>query len=267
MSVKTEQIISRLEPVAETAWWQGLHNLIHKEGSLWWGTRLWWLQLLIWLGVLNGMMLLPLYLMRDLFAAETNGVYSTALEMFFMMAGLAPVVGIIILTQGTIIQEKQLGTAAWILSKPVSRSAFILAKFIANGLGILLTGLLLPGLVAYLLLSLELGAPLALLPFAGAVGMLALQLMFYLSLTLMLGTFFHARGAVLAIALVTLLAGDLVIGFWSATAHVTPWLLPRLAHMLVQGQPLLTPWPMLATAIWTVIFLVAAMWRFGKEEF
>lgn len=263
----TPQPVVTLEPVQEQGWQRGFRNLLHKEGSLWWGTRLWWLQLLIWVSILNGMMLLPLVFMRGLFAAETNGVFTSTLEMFFMMAGLAPVIGIIILAQGAIIQEKQLGTAAWILSKPVSRTAFIMAKFIAYGVGILLTGLIIPSVIAYLLLSLEQAAPLALLPFVGGIGILALQLLFYLALTLMLGTFFNARGAVLAIPLVMLLAGDLIIGFWSATAYVTPWLLARLAHLLAQGQPLLTLWPIVATAAWSVAFLAASIWRFGKEEF
>jgi ABC-type Na+ efflux pump permease subunit len=36
--------------------------------------------------------------------------------------------GVIILTQSDIVEEKLSGTAEWVLSSPLSRSAFILSK-------------------------------------------------------------------------------------------------------------------------------------------
>ena len=45
---------------------------------------------------------------------------------------VASVIAVVAKTQGAIIGEKQLGTAAWVLSKPASRRAFVLAKLRAQ---------------------------------------------------------------------------------------------------------------------------------------
>ena len=52
---------------------------------------------------------------------------------------------VILLTMGVVAQEKERGTAAMLLTKPVSRSAVILAKWL-TGMTILLAGLLVDGL-------------------------------------------------------------------------------------------------------------------------
>ncbi len=68
---------------------------------------------------------------------------------YAIFAGLFPAVGVVIIMQGVVVGEKKSGTAAWVLSKPVTRPAFILSKVIANSLGVLVTMVVLPGIVAY----------------------------------------------------------------------------------------------------------------------
>lgn len=187
--------------------------------------------------------------------------------MFFTFGAIAPPIGAIILMQGAVITEKQLGTAAWILSKPVSRAAFVLAKLVAYGLGLLLAAIVVPGLIAYLVLSLESGTLLAAAPFAGGLGIIALHASFYLALTLMLGTFFNSRGPVLALPLAVLFGGDLTVGLWPVLGEAMPWLLGRMAVLTVQGLPLPSIWPLALTCVWTLGFVALAIWRFGREEF
>jgi ABC-type transport system involved in multi-copper enzyme maturation permease subunit len=55
--------------------------------------------------------------------------------------------------QDAVVGEKKDGTAAWVLSKPLTRPAFILSKIIANSVGILLTLVVVPCMVAYTILS------------------------------------------------------------------------------------------------------------------
>lgn len=45
--------------------------------------------------------------------------------------------------------------------------------------------------------------------------------------------------------------------------------LSELAPVLALGQPLPPGWPipLIATTVWTVVFLVIALWRFEREEF
>lgn len=256
-----------LQRVAERGALRGFANLLRKELAAWTRTRTGWVQALLWLGILNGPMTLPLVLMRELFAGEMGSPLDAAMDMFFNLGALGPYAGAVILAHGAIIAERQLGTAAWVLSKPVARSAFVLTKFAAVGLGLLVLALALPGVVAYGALSLEAGAPLGAARFAAGVGMIALGLLWYLALTLMLGTLTSARGVVLAVPLVLLVAGDMLIALQPTVAELGPWVLGRMALLVAQGGPLLTAWPLVSTALGTCVFLAVALWRFGREEF
>jgi hypothetical protein len=42
---------------------------------------------------------------------------------------------------------------------------------------------------------------------------------------------------------------------------------PALAMLAMQGQPLTSVTPIIATATWIIIFVAVAVWRFGREEF
>ena len=108
--------------------------------------------------------------------------------MYALFSCLFPTIAVIIILQDAIIGEKESGTAAWVLSKPVSRTAFVVAKLIAHSVGVLVTMTLLPGLVAYLQLSLAGDTWLNPLAFVGGMGIVWLYQMFFLTLTLMLGT-------------------------------------------------------------------------------
>ena len=66
-----------------------------------------------------------------------------------------PAIAVIIIMKDTLVGEKQSGTAAWVLSKPVSRPAFILSKLAANSIGVLATIVILPGVVAFILYRLR----------------------------------------------------------------------------------------------------------------
>ncbi len=256
-----------LQTVSGRAQPRGFANLLRKELAAWTRTRTIWIQAGLWIVLLNGLLLLPLVLMRDLFTTELGGTFEAAIEMFFNLSGLLPYAGVVILAHGAVIGERQLGTAEWVLSKPVSRSAFVLAKFSANALGMLVTAVTVPALIAYAALSLEAGAALEPTRFAAAVGVVALGLLWYLALTLMLGTLVSQRGVVLAVPLISLVAGDMLIAAWGPLGDLGPWMLGRIALLLAQGGPLLSPWPLVSTALACVAFLAVALWRFEREEF
>jgi ABC-2 type transport system permease protein len=55
---------------------------------------------------------------------------------------------VILLTMGVMAQEKERGTAAMLLTKPVNRSAMVLAKWL-TGLSVLLAGVIIDGLACY----------------------------------------------------------------------------------------------------------------------
>ena len=172
--------------------------------------------------------------------------------------------GVIVLAQSRIIGDKQLGTAAWLLSKPLSRSAYLLSKLLADGVGILVTMIGVQGLVAYAQLSAFTGGAFPVLPFLGALGLLALNLLFYLAFTLMLGTFFSGRSAVIGGALVLLFVQS-QLG-QSALAPYIPGALPFMAIQLLDGTPLLGILPIVATTVLIPVCMGVAIWRFRREE-
>lgn len=271
-----------LQPVTTRGWLRGFDNLLDHEHRLWWGGRKWLLQLLIWFLLINGSVaFLGIAAITSKDALKEAGapeftpesIYMMEIQAFFQFASLCTAVGAVISSQGAIIQEKQMGTAAWILSKPVSRSAFVLAKMIAQASAFLVLAEIVPTIVfcieTYLLAGIV-PAPLDLL---AGMGVWALLVLFYLTLTIMLGTFFNSRGAVLGIALGFMFAGFVIPNVWPDVAMIFPWMLGQLALLLALGPNAPGPIPpsaiipVIATILWMVIFVALALWGFRKEEF
>jgi ABC-2 type transport system permease protein len=196
--------------------------------------------------------------------------------VYSLFASMFPAVAVIITMMGVVIGEKSDGTAAWVLSKPVSRPAFILAKLVANSLTVLVVMVVIPGLVAYPLIGLALGSLVNPLRFLAGLGVIWLALLFFLSLTLMLGAFLKSRGAVIGIALALLFAQQYLLGMLPVLKFALPWTLTvplnnsntALLPMLLQNQPVAAFLPqVLIIFAESVLFVVLAVWRFNKEEF
>ena len=147
--------------VSERGWRRGFDNLLDNEFGRWWRTRRWWTQALIWVAVIG-------FLMGSIIWQGTEDSQTVVL-IYGIFASIFPAVSVIIQMQSSLIGEKSDGTAAWVLSKPVARPAFILAKLVANGLSVLATIVVIPGLVAYPLLSMALGSLLNPLLFLGGL--------------------------------------------------------------------------------------------------
>jgi len=264
---------NNLQLLDERGWRQGFANLFHKENGEWWHTRRWWMQSLFWLLIVNGILAIGLWVVPVVEPAEVMDAVEK-LDVFMRLMVLFPMFAVVIITQGAIIGEKQSGTAAWILSAPVSRSGFILSKLIANAIGFLVTIIIFQGLAAYVQISLSEGSLLPLGLYLTNLGLLSLYLLFYLALTLMLGTFFNTREPVLGIAIGVAIGsmlgmGQLFAGFIPWLALVLPEALPGLISALVQGEsiPAIWPVPIIVMSLYIVLFVALAIWRFNREEF
>ncbi len=132
-----------LQRVAPRRILRGFGNLLQNETRAWWGTRKWLVHLLIWIAIINGFAGLIAWAEGQDGEAASE-VYSEAVQVFFIIGGIAAALGVVSTTQGAIVGEKQLGTAAWIMSKPVSRSAFVLAKLLAHAGAFLVLAIALP---------------------------------------------------------------------------------------------------------------------------
>ena len=267
---------SSFQAVNEQGWRMGFANLLRHEVSIWWRTRRWWINILIWLVLVNG----PLLAMLSSSDEQMSTLHTTreqvllqAMTVFGVMAGLFGAIAVVIALQGAIIDEKKNGTAAWIMSKPASRPSFILAKLIANIFALFVILLLVQGAVAYLQLTLYNGSTPPLIPFVAGLALIALHMLFYVTLTLMLGTIFADRGPVIGIPIGILFSAMFIAGYLGQAAYLMPWMIipagnfQGLAIEAMLGQSLTTTTPILATSVWILIFIAVALWRFGREEF
>lgn len=260
---------------------RGFANLYQKEKQSWWSTRRWWINAIFWMMLLCGLTAIMLFAPSDEAAhateaeiAQAGGLLaytlSLGLSIFFEFGVPIMGIGTIILVQDLIIGEKQSGTAEWLLSKPVTRRSYILSKWAANVPPLLILLVCLPSILVYGMLSIRIAAPFPLLPFITAVGIMALHTIFYLSLTMMLGTIFNNRVAIMGIALGSVLGGGILGGFFKPLLYVTPWVMPKAAWLTATGQRVPTEAgivPLAATILWIVVFIYLALIKFEKMEF
>jgi ABC-2 type transport system permease protein len=266
MSAQTDS----LQPVSELGWRSGFGNLLHKENGMRWGGRRWIIPALIWMAIINGIVTLIALAPKAEASMAGQDIASEAIDVFIQLGIFASAIGVVVGVQGAIIREKQLGTAAWILSKPASRSAFILSKWMAYSISAVILSLVLPAVVFFIQSQIFWGKLPAPIPFLEGWLIMVLNLQFYLALTLMLGTLFNARGAVAGIGLGFLFSGSfltMVLPSWLASLF--PWSLQNLAGAMASGKSLPDGWqvPVIATAIWIPIFIGVALWRFRRDEF
>jgi ABC-2 type transport system permease protein len=256
------------EMVSERGWRRGFNNLLNNELSRWWKTRMWWMQCLIWVGMIGFMLGAVMFGSPDF--NLTDGV------MFYtIFAGMFPAIAVIIIMQGVLVGEKKDGTAAWVMSKPAARPAFILSKLLANSLGVLGTMVVLPGVVAYVLFFIRMQIPLDPLRFLAALGVIFLNQLFYLTLTLLMGSLFNGRGPVIGIALAFLFLQQYLIGLLPGLRYLIPWTLViplnneanAIVPSLLSGQPIFSYIPLIAVAVECILFVLVALWRFNREEF
>lgn len=263
---------SQFEPAVHEGWQAGFRNLFRAEMRSWWRTRTWWVQILIWVGAVDGLLLTIL----------SAGVDEEMLELtllYGVFGGFFVAVGVIIIMQGAVVGEKIDGTAAWVLSKPVSRAAFLLSKWLGSTIGIGVTAILVPGLIAYALFAFYAGLPISALNFLKGMGVLLLFNLFWLSLTLMLGVYFNNRGAVIGIPLALVLGQQFFTGMLAQLSPKMIEILPfglvmpdlivpgkSISGMLITGETLPTTLPVYTTLLWIVFFLAVGTWRFNQEE-
>jgi ABC-2 type transport system permease protein len=254
----------------------GFANLLHNENLEWWGSRHWLKQAGIWLLILNGMVALVMFVTpavvqvtQDDNAGAMDPV-SMGIQVFFQIGATALAIGTIIKVQGEVIGERQSGITEWILSKPVARPAYLMSKIVAHSIGVFVIMVGFQSAVAYGLLWLANGDALPLLPFLIGVGGLALHTFFYLTLTMMMGVFAKRRSQVLGVATGSLFGGMLLPGISRQLGLITPWSLPSILPALAMQipLPLATAFmPILMTAIWSIVFVVAALWKLPRLEF
>ena len=170
----------------------------------------------------------------------------------------------IVIAMGAVAREKERGTAAFALTKPLSRPAFLAAKFatlvITLGAGVVLAGVAAYGYTAYYF------APVALAGFAACCALVLLQLLAYAALTFLGSALVRSQLAAAGLGL-TALVGISILGALPDVGKYTPGGLAAPARALALGaDPQHLAEPLLGTLGLIAAALALAWLAFRAQE-
>jgi ABC-2 type transport system permease protein len=265
----------QLQRVEEKGWRRGLGNLLQGEYSAWFKSSRWWKHILIWFAIINGMMGTMIYATAE--AAKDGNEGPPMFFMYGLFGGMTVAFGVMIIMQRVIVGEKRSGTAAWVLSKPVTRTAFVVSRLAINTIAILLTSVIVPGVILYFSLGLfsSLGW-LSRLGFASALLVVALHTFYWIALVLMMGTLSESSSVVIAVPMALYFAFWFGSGLIPGLIYISPLLLTfspdmdnisPVAASLMAGEPVFSWLPVISTIIFSIGFIVVAIARFNRQEF
>jgi ABC-type transport system involved in multi-copper enzyme maturation permease subunit len=250
----------------------GLGNVLRKDVREWLRGRRFWTVLVIatLVAVLTAANAWISDYLRTAFPAGPGEVPPDPLPMTPMANVLAPlatqfhILAAIFATMSLIVAEREGGTLAWTISKPVSRTSVLLGKWISA------TALIWVAAVAIPLLAV-LGVVVVLYgqPDLGVVAVLGAGLVtvvaFYTAVTLTAATFLPSQAGVAAVGLAVFLVPSLVVGLYPPIAAVLPTAMGNWIAGLAIGMAgsVLTP---LAWFIALGVLFVLARARFAATE-
>jgi ABC-2 type transport system permease protein len=266
-------VLGQFQLVEEKGWRRGLGNLLRGEYSAWFKSARWWKHLILWFSIINLMMLIMIFASAD--AAKEGTDAPPVLFMYGIFGGMFVAFGVMIVMQRVLVSEKHSGTAAWVLTKPVTRTAFVVSRLVVNAIAILLTSVIVPGVIFYITLGLfgDFGW---LSPFEFAAGLLMVSLhtFYWIALVLMMGTLSESSSVVMAVPMALFFTFWMGTGILPSLIYISPLLLTfspgqmnALSVSFMTGEPVFSWLPLISTVAFCVIFIAVAIWRFNRQEF
>jgi ABC-2 type transport system permease protein len=169
----------------------------------------------------------------------------------------------LLMTMGVVVQEKERGTAAFFLTRPVSRETFLLAKFAALTVTFMISLAL--AAIGCWYYTLVLFAPLAWGPFLALNGLMLVVFLVYMALALLASTLARTNGVAVGLAFVALI----LLGGIGALPTIGEYFPGRLfswgATMMMGGNA--TAWPAFAISLGIIAFaLLVACVVFRHQE-
>lgn len=187
-----------------------------------------------------------------------------AIGQYVKNSGQFIVILALLITSGAVAQEKDKGTAALMLVKPLPRSTFILSKFIALGITFL-AGIILSGAACYYY-TWFLFEPLVLNLWVLLNVLLFLYTLVYISITLFCSTIFRSQisSAGLAVGFVV------IISITGLIPKVSDYLPGRLLdwgmQLFIDGDVIDTWKVLLSSSTLILVLLIAACVIFSQQE-
>ncbi len=190
-------------------------------------------------------------------AADAVGQYIKNLTQFGFVL-------VILLGMGAVAGEKERGTAAIILSKPLPRWAFLLSKFVAQAV-VYLVALLLGTLAAYYY-TLVLFEPLAFGPFLFGGLLLWLWALVFAAATLLGSTIGKSTGGAAGVALLGAVLLLILGGFPQVSSFFPSALVGWAAQLGLPGEVPFNGAALSANGVLILAFLITAVALFERQE-
>ncbi|MGL5406283.1 MAG: ABC transporter permease [Propionibacteriaceae bacterium] len=173
------------------------------------------------------------------------------------------IVAILLMTGGTINAEGRQGIQILILTKPVSRWGYVLAKFVSSAM--FCTATVTTGALVEYVASLFFFHDNQTLPLLQLTATWLLYALILIAVTLIGSAVLDSALAASGLGLAAMLALSL-LGLWGPAAKYSPAGLAGIQSKIVSGEPVTSWWP-----IWTGLTAVAAFvalagWLFSKRE-
>ncbi len=246
----------------------GLWNKAREENGRWWHTRRWLIQTGLWLLIINGITFTAYFQLKG---DPVTYSWGEIMGIFTGLMGWMVAFGVIVLTQSDIVEEKQTGTAEWVLSAPLSRASFIISKVLVNFAWLLVIVVVLQGVVFSVAMNAIGAGTIGWSNLFLGLGLQGLALAFWLCLSIMLGTFFRSRSPVIGVPLVFLFLQSFIPRMFGSLSDsvslVLPARLPEYSTDALTGAALPSFVPVVTVGVLCIVFLAVAIVRFGREEF
>lgn len=170
---------------------------------------------------------------------------------------------VIIMFGGAVSSEKKVGTAVLVLTKPLSRAAFVVAKFVSQTLLLVLTvgvGAAITWGATYAVFE---KAPVG--PLASATGVWLVFGVMFVALMLLLSTLLDSQAGAAGAGFVVYIALS-IAGLWESLLLYTPAGLVGAPTDLALGDAGALGWPIAVTLALTLALVAASVAVFQKRE-
>jgi ABC-2 type transport system permease protein len=170
---------------------------------------------------------------------------------------------VVIIYGGLISSESKSGTAVLVLTKPVSRTAFVVAKALVHAAFLSVT-LIVGTLITWGGTAIAFGKAPATVLFSSAGAWLAFGLLF-LAIMMALSALLDSQAGAAGIGLGVYVAFS-VAGMWKPLATYSPAALVAAPARIVSGESVALGWPIATAALLAVALVAFAAWSFGRKE-
>jgi ABC-2 type transport system permease protein len=199
----------------------------------------------------------------ELLAAIPAPTVTDAIAQYVKNMSQFGIILALLVTMGVVVQEKERGTTAFFLTRPVSRETFLLAKFTA--LAVTFAASLSLAAIGCWYYTLVLFEPLAWGPFLALNGLMLVVFLVYMALALLASTIARSNGVAAGLAFVALIFISVIGSLPSIGEYFPNRLFSWGTTLLMGGND--TAWPALAVSLGIIASaLLVACLIFRRQE-